>query len=176
MLHRLISSLAVNTKHAQRLVLGLIAAIAVLIVVKLWPAIFGGDSAAGSGYHVETLPPLICDPGIQTCSRALPGGGRLDFKASPGPIRPLRMLQLTVTLADATADRVDIAFEGTQMAMGMARVALARESGDGGGNRFRGEAMLPVCVTGAMEWSATVLLTRGRQAYAIPFHFEVAAR
>lgn len=197
-----------NTKRAQSLVLGLTAAIAALLGIKLWPRI-------AAEHVIVTLPPLVCAPPAQPCSRTLSDGGRIALAIAPTPIRPLQTLQLTVTLADTHADRVDVAFEGVHMPMGMAPVALApggsrvspaanpyprtphapdppnapdapaaasHSAPDApgfpdtpGASRFHGQAILPLCVTGAMRWSATVLLTHGRQTRAVPFHFDVTA-
>ena len=41
---------------------------------------------------------------------------------------------------------------------------------------YSADAILPVCVTGTMEWAATVVLTTPDGTIAIPFHFEVAGR
>ncbi len=152
-----------NAKHALPIVVGLILAIAAVVAYKLWPSTQPRQD--------EALAPLACDPAERLCSRPLPTGGRLDFSASPAPIRPLQTMELSVTLQDTSAETIDIAFEGTQMKMGMERIAL---SGDG--RRFSGKAMLPICITGSMEWSATVLLRQGGRTLAVPFHFEVAAR
>lgn len=145
------------------LTLGLIAAICGVISYKLAPAFLPvGDDA---------LPATRCNPAAAPCSAALPDGGRLDFSIAPNPIRPLLPLNLVVMLNGAQADRVDIDFDGTQMSMGQNRVALS-----GSDSHFSGQAMLPVCVTGSMEWSATIRLTRKNRTLAIPFHFEVSAR
>ena len=53
------------------------------------------------------------------------------------------------------------------------RVAIV---GAGPAGIYAADAILPVCVTGTMEWAATVMLTTPEGTIAIPFHFEVAGR
>ena len=51
--------------------------------------------------------------------------------------------------------------------MGLNRPELVAR-GDG---LFSGEATLPVCITGAMDWQATVLIENGSERIAIPYRF-----
>jgi hypothetical protein len=62
---------------------------------------------------------------------------------------------------------VEIDFAGVDMDMGYNR-PLLQEATDG---VFKGEATLPVCVTGRMTWQATVLVEIGRTRIAVPFRF-----
>ncbi|MEI7613266.1 MAG: hypothetical protein WCK63_10170 [Betaproteobacteria bacterium] len=118
-----------------------------------------------------TLPASACTPGIRPCTATLPDGSRLELLIDPLPLRPLSPLKLTVTIDGGKAERVAIDFEGTQMKMGLNRPQLV-----GGDGRFSGQTTLPVCITGSMEWTATVLLSSGKQTLAIPFNFDVAGR
>ena len=118
-----------------------------------------------------TLPTSFCNPGLTVCASSLPGGGQLEFSITPQPIRPLQTLNLDVKLNQLKADRIEIDFDGTQMKMGYNRSALSGSNG-----HFTGQAMLPVCITGSMEWAATVIVIKDNRRIAIPFHFEVAGR
>ena len=115
--------------------------------------------------------PRQCDPSQAPCLADLPGGGRLEFSVAPGPIRPLQPFTMTVTLRGTAAEAVEVDFAGTQMSMGVVRPRLA-----GAKDSFSGSGVLPVCVTGSMEWEATVLLTGGARQLAVPFRFTVPAR
>lgn len=95
----------------------------------------------------------------------------MTFSVTPNPILPLKPLQLEVSLSGAIAERVEVSFQGVAMDMGDNRSRLV-----GVGERFTGQAMLPICTTGAMLWSATVQVTTRAGSVAAPFHFEVAAR
>lgn len=119
---------------------------------------------------MTTLPAQICNPASERCTAALAGGGTATLSISPAPIRPLHPLQLEVTLTDYPVERAEVEFSGVSMDMGIQRGVL-----EGSGSRFTGQAMLPVCTTGAMTWAATLRLTGASGSIAIPFHFEVAA-
>ena len=118
-----------------------------------------------------TLPATACNPGIKACAATLPNGAQIELIIEPQPIRPLQTLNLNVTVTGLDAQGIEVDFEGTEMKMGYNRPTLTRMNG-----QFTGQAMLPVCISGAMNWAATVLVTSGRQKIAVPFHFTVAGR
>jgi len=112
-----------------------------------------------------------CDPAADSCTAGLPDGGRLTLSIAPNPVRPLVPLQVRVGLEATQADRIEVLFTGVQMDMGVQRSPLT-----GDGRQFDGQAMLPVCTTGAMTWAATVRLTRHSGTLVLPFHFNVPAK
>ena len=118
-----------------------------------------------------TLQASSCSPALQPCTMTLPNGRTLDFSVEPRPVKPLQPLLLKVIAEGAEAQSVEVDFNGTDMDMGYKRVSLTRDQ-----HGFSGKAMLPVCVTGTMTWTATVLLTTPTQRIAVPFHFVVAGR
>ena len=118
-----------------------------------------------------TLPAVSCNSGNQPCFSSLPEGGRVDIFITPHPVRPLQKLGLRVEFTAFKADKVEIDFDGAQMRMGYNRPLLVGSNG-----LFSGQTILPVCVTGRMEWVATVLITVGNRRIAVPFLFDVAAR
>ena len=113
------------------------------------------------------LPISSCDPGKQACVATLPDGGQLEFSIEPRPVPALKPLKLQVTLKGSEARRIEVDFAGTDMKMGYNRPALEGEHG-----RYIGQAHLPVCITGKMEWEATVLVETSKALVAIPFRFE----
>ena len=128
-------------------------------------------SARWHSTDATLLPRSPCDPSIQDCFITLPHGGQLQLSIAPRPIRPLQKLSLEVKTTGVKAEKVEIDFDGVDMSMGYNRQPL---SGDG--REFYGQAILPVCITGAMTWKATVIVTAGSERFAAPFHFKVAAR
>ena len=118
-----------------------------------------------------TLPVSTCSPELQACSVALPDGRQLDFSIEPRLIKALQPMHLKVAIEGAEVESVDVDFNGAEMDMGYNRTRLAK-----GQQGFSGQAMLPVCVTGTMIWTATVLLGTPKQRVAIPFHFSVTGR
>lgn len=122
----------------------------------------------------ETLAPRLCTPADTPCSVSLPSGGRIDFSIAPAPIQPLIPLQLSVRLTDIDTDQIGVVFQGVEMDMGNLQTELK-----GNGRHFTGQAMLPVCTTGAMRWSVTLhltLMTPSTRRLSVPFHFDVPAR
>lgn len=117
------------------------------------------------------LPLSACDLGRDTCSVALPGGGNLEFALSPRPVPALKPLQLSVVTHGVDARGIEVDFSGVDMQMGYNRIALAA-LGDG---RWSGNADLPVCITGSMQWRATLIVDAGRESIAAPFAFTVSA-
>jgi hypothetical protein len=116
-----------------------------------------------------TLTPAAgCDLHRQPCRAELPGGGSIEMGITPHPIPVVKPLQVDVTLSGMTAQKVEIDFAGITMDMGYNRQTLL-PSGEYG---FTGKTTLPVCITGRMEWVATLLVETDRQRIAIPFHFE----
>lgn len=117
-----------------------------------------------------TVQPAACDLQRQACAVDLPGGGRMVLQLSPQPIPMVKPFQVEVTLTGVAASRVEVDFIGIDMNMGLNRPLLAAQ-GDG---RYLGEATLPVCITGLMDWQSTVLLETAGQRIAIPFRFSSA--
>jgi hypothetical protein len=108
-----------------------------------------------------------CDLHAGPCTSILPGGGRIELSIEPRPIPLLRPLSLVVRVEGLDARMVEIDFTGVDMNMGYNRPELKRENG----NRFTGQATLPVCITGRMEWQAMVLVTTNDIKAAAPFRF-----
>ena len=113
------------------------------------------------------LPLSTCDLGKQACVATLPDGSQLEFSIEPRPIPALKPLKLRATLKGSEARKIEVDFAGTDMKMGYNRPLL-----EGGNGHFTGQANLPVCITGKMDWEATVLIETGKTLVAIPFRFE----
>lgn len=116
---------------------------------------------------VSVQPNPACDLQHQACQVALPDGGSIEFSFGVHPAPLVKPFPITVQTRGISPSRVEVDFEGTEMKMGLNR-PLLNAVGDG---RFVGEANLPVCITGGMEWQATVLVEDGRRNIAVPFRF-----
>lgn len=117
---------------------------------------------------VTATPDPGCDLHRQACGATLPDGGRIELAIGPRPIPTMQPLAVDVRFADSKIRSAAVDFAGVDMNMGYNRPQLAAA----GPGRFAGSASLPVCVTGAMAWRATVLLETDRQRIAIPFRFD----
>ncbi len=114
-------------------------------------------------------PDPLCNLQRSTCTVGLPGNGRLSLGFSHSPVVPIKPFEVNMNLSGMSVDRARIEFSGADMEMGIQHVQLqAKDDG-----AFIGTARLPVCVTGHMNWRATVLLEQGQQRIAIPFVFTV---
>ncbi len=146
-------------------------AVAILLTVAIL-GVLGIKVAPLLRPHADlTLAASACAPATGACTATLPDGSRLELAIAPQPIRPLQPLMLRLSIDGGTADQVAIDFQGTQMDMGLNRAQLVGRDG-----RFSGQTILPVCISGSMEWKATIVLRRGQQTLAIPFTFDVAGR
>jgi len=116
---------------------------------------------------ITVQPPAGCDLQRSPCEAALPGGGTVQFSITPRPIPMVAPLQMEVVVAGRTASKVEVDFSGVNMNMGLNRPQLQAV----GGGRFGGEGTLPICVTGSMDWQATVLVETERERIAVPFRF-----
>lgn len=143
------------------LVVALLAAIVAVIAYK--------RTAVPSSAAETILAAQRCTPGLTPCRAALPGGGSAELSILPTPIRPLQPLALSVSLTDATAEAASLVLDGATMSMGAQTIVMT-----GKGARFAGEAMLPVCITGEMEWAARLRLETPHGPLIVPFHFMVA--
>lgn len=113
------------------------------------------------------LPLSTCDIGKSPCRIDLPGGGTLEVDIAPRPIPALKPLKVQAVASGTGVRSVEIDFAGVDMKMGYNRPRLE----DTGNGRFVGEASLPVCITGGMEWEATVLVETRGALVAAPFRF-----
>ncbi|HNC17771.1 MAG TPA: hypothetical protein PKN13_06925 [Accumulibacter sp.] len=114
------------------------------------------------------LPLSDCDLNQGNCQTVLPNGERMVFSIEPRPIPAVKPLQLQLIVDRNDLRQVEVDFAGATMQMGYNRTRLAKQAD---GQRFIGQATLPICTTGAMQWQATVILDTGTASIAVPFHF-----
>lgn len=119
---------------------------------------------------LTVMPDASCNLQRQACVTLLPDGGRVELSTSVRPIPMVKPFKVQVMLNGVAASRVEVDFAGIGMNMGLNRPELL----DQGGGRFVAEASLPVCITGEMDWQATVLIETASQRIAIPYHFSGA--
>lgn len=117
------------------------------------------------------LPLSACNLSQQACVATLPDGGQLEFSVEPRPIPSLKPLKLQVTVKGSEVRKIEVDFAGTDMKMGYNRPQLESQTGQPG--RFTGQAVLPICITGTMDYDATVLVETGKELVAVPFRFSV---
>ena len=116
---------------------------------------------------VVIQPDPACNLQRQACAVKLPSGGSVELAMATRPIPMVKPFEVQVTASGFAPGRVEVDFAGIEMNMGLNRPELATR-GDG---RFAGQVTLPVCITGAMDWQATVLIETGGERIAIPYRF-----
>ncbi len=116
---------------------------------------------------VTVAPDAACNLQQQACSVTLPAGGVVELSMGSRPIPMVKPFEVKVTARGFEADRVEVDFSGVDMNMGLNRPQLTAR----GNGEYAAEATLPVCITGGMDWQATVLLETGSQRIAIPYRF-----
>jgi hypothetical protein len=114
------------------------------------------------------VPESGCDLRHGPCTGRFPSGGEVTLEVTPVGIPPLKPLTLIVQTRNLEVNAVAIDFSGTDMDMGFNRPSLTPD----GAGRFRGEGMLPVCVSPRMGWEAQVLLTTPNGLLVAPFRFD----
>ena len=138
----------------------LLIALVVVIGYKLSPLLLPKAD-------VTVQPDPACNLQRQDCSVNLPGGGQVTLAMGTRPIPLVKPFAVTLSAQGVAPSRVEVDFAGIDMNMGYNRPELVAA----GSGRFVGEATLPVCITGRMDWQATVLIEHGRERIAIPFRF-----
>lgn len=116
---------------------------------------------------VVIQPDPACDLQRQACAVTLPAGGSAELAMTPRPIPMAMPFEVQVTTGGFVATRVEVDFSGIDMNMGLNRPQLTPRAG----GSFAGQATLPVCITGTMDWQATVLIETGGERIAIPYRF-----
>lgn len=108
-----------------------------------------------------------CDLHRGSCSANWPQGGRMELSIAPRPIPYLHPLRVEVAVSGVQPVRIEVDFAGETMNMGYNRIEL--KPADAG--RHVGEASLPVCVSGSMDWVATVIVEADGKRISARYRF-----
>lgn len=123
-------------------------------------------AAAACTREATPAPTVACDVGRAACEFTLAGDSQpasIDF--SPRPIPTLRPIAVTLRLPRDAPATAALDFRGVDMDMGFNRITLRRDAN----GVLRGEALLPVCVSGAMRWHAELQID-GRPPVRFAFY------
>jgi hypothetical protein len=134
-----------------------------------------GIAVAGHHYSPLLLPRADitgvaetgCDLHKGPCAAKWSPGGRMEFSVMPRPIPFLQPLRIEVSISSVNPGKIEVDFAGETMNMGYNRVELTPT----GSGRYTGEASLPVCVSGRMDWVATVIVESAGQRITVPYRF-----
>ncbi len=150
----------VNKKLLTDLIGGLLIALIVVVGYKLSPMLLPKAD-------LTVMPDPGCSLHRGACKAALPDGGSIELSSSVLPIPMVKPFQVQVVLQGIAAQRVAVDFAGIGMSMGLNRPELV----DQGNGRYVAEVSLPVCITGEMDWQATVLVETASSSIAVPYRF-----
>lgn len=143
---------------------------------SLFPRIVAGLAAlivlAAAGYffwrqwpgHIEDG----CNLHERLCSAPLTGGGRVILGFEPRPLGYNRPLQVSVVIEGARAEHVSLDLAGLDVPTSFNRIALAADKKPG---HFKGEVWLPMCLSGPIDWQATVAVDAGGSVSLASFPF-----
>lgn len=116
---------------------------------------------------ITVQPDPVCNLQREACSVALPSGGNVTLAMGTRPVPLVKPFEVQVATSGFTPARVEVDFSGIEMNMGYNRPELAAR----GTGSYAAEVTLPVCITGSMDWQATVLIETGSERVAIPYRF-----
>lgn len=150
-------------RQRSLLVFSLLAVAAVIVLPRLRPA--------------EPQPALLsdCDLNSGPCLVRLDASRAVEVAITPRPLPVMQPLALDVrTVGFAAPATAYVDFSGIGMNMGPNRAELKRQDVD----RLSGPGSLPICVTGAMDWQAELILGSDEAAtrVALRFRAPLAAR
>jgi hypothetical protein len=142
-----------------------------------WPAAFGitiGLILITVLFKWMSLPralhlpaPSDCALHERTCAAAW-SSGRLSLTLGPRPLQCLTPLQVEVQLAGTTPRAVEVDFQAVDFPEAFHRAVL-RPVGE---RRYAGEAVLPLCSTGRVQWRAQGVIDYGGRRVVAPFLFD----
>lgn len=116
---------------------------------------------------VTVQPDATCNLQREACSVKLPSGSTVQLAMGTRPVPMVKPFEVQVTTTGFSPARVEVDFAGVDMNMGLNRPQLAAR----GAGAYAAEVTLPVCITGHMDWQATVLVETGNERIAIPYRF-----
>lgn len=149
-----------NRKLLIDLIAGLLLALVVVVGYKLSPVLLPPvDEVA--------YPDPACDLRRESCAAALTGGGKVVLSFGERAVPVMAPFALGVRTEGLPPGKVAVDFDGIDMKMGLNRPPLIAR----GEGVYAGEATLPLCVTGQMDWQATVLVEAAGRRIAVPYRF-----
>ena len=124
--------------------------------------------------HLLKLLNLNCNPAKSVCVAADQDYAiTLYFPEQVHYLKPFRMQVTTRGFSDIEIEAVNIEYTMVGMDMGLNRFTLKSMSDDKGEQRYEGEGILPVCVSGRVDWLANANIITAEKIYNAEFKLEV---
>lgn len=107
-----------------------------------------------------------CDLNHERCT-ADTRWGKLNLELSPRPLPVLNPIAIDVRFDHANETRITAQLDGVDMDMGPNLATLQRVDGQ----NLRGQLVIPICMTGTMNWRLRLLISDGTQQQTADFSF-----
>ncbi|TDY01162.1 hypothetical protein [Thiohalophilus thiocyanatoxydans] len=138
-----------------------------------WVAIDHTDNDPAPAAPTETVSLQVTETACRdtraACRATHPELGDISLRFPEGAYY-MQRFEAELRLAKSTElDRVTLDLDMTEMDMGRNRFTLS-PAGEG---IWRGELLLPICVTGRVDWQVRVQLDRGERRYEAAFPLNV---
>ncbi len=125
------------------------------------------------GYSLTTSNPN-CDPGRSVCVATDQNYSiALNFPEQVHYLKPFKMKVMLNGFGNEKIEAVNVDYTMVGMDMGLNRFTLLPVSGVKGQRSYAGEGILPVCVSGRVDWLANVQVTTEKKVVEASFELEV---
>ena len=156
--------------------------------MKKWIIIFLAVVVIGlATYHFAIIPKqeakqsILLETATQTCNPVSAPCQASDSKHIvtlhfPEKVVYLKPFRMRVTMQGYNAaliEKVDVDFKMVGMDMGLNRFTLSQHDAKNSNLSYEGEGILPVCVSGRVDWIANVYVVTTNKVYEAVFEFKV---
>ena len=147
----------------------------ILLVIVAVGYYFGSHKqAVQKPRQVLELLDLNCNPAKSVCTAAKQDFSvRLFFPEQVHYLKPFRMWVTTKGISNSSIETIYIDYTMVGMDMGLNRFNLKSVTDAEGQQRYEGEGILPVCVSGRVDWLASVNVVTADKVYEAVFKLEV---
>lgn len=117
---------------------------------------------------------LNCNPSKSVCEAAEQDNSvTLYFPEQVHYLKPFRMQVTAKGFSNTAIEAVQVEYTMVGMDMGLNRFSLMPVTDDKGQQRYEGEGILPVCVSGRVDWLANVNIVTEEKVFEAAFKLQV---
>jgi hypothetical protein len=120
----------------------------------------------GQDARAKAPPAAACDLNAGPCETITPWG-KMQLTLAPQPVPVLKPIELTLRFAADNGAQGRLTLNGAEMEMGTTSAELVRVDA----RTLRGSLIIPMCLTGAMQWQLRFDLSDGTQQATPGFTF-----
>lgn len=152
----------------------LLLPVLILATIGIAYYIFTSNELEQNPGHVLSLRNQNCNPAKLVCVAADQDYAiTLYFPEQVHYLRPFRMLVTTKGFRNTVIEAVNVEYTMVGMDMGLNRFTLSSMIEEKGNLSYEGEGILPVCVSGRVDWLANVHIITAEKVYEAEFKFAV---